>query len=171
MGSPWIRKDGWLSPGDECEWWASCEPNVTTRGCEQGSAVVSNLCLTSNSLEGSVPPEIGLLTNLVWLNLSRNNLSLSIPKTLARLTNLGMFYLFTNNYSRVSTSLTFAYTRNLILVEYLSLRWNFLTGTIPNELASLTKLSKSLCCTRVDEKSNHDSISIQPPFVFFRIFI
>ena len=40
---------------------------------------MSNLNLSNNSLTGSIPPEVGNLTNISQLNLSDNQLSGEIP--------------------------------------------------------------------------------------------
>ena len=64
----------------------------------------------SDGLTGSIPPELGNLTNLTHLNLGGNHLTGSIPPELGNLTNL--------------TSL--------------DLDYNDLTGSIPSELSWAT---------------------------------
>ena len=44
--------------------------------------------LYNNQLTGSIPPEIGNLTNLVWLGLYDNQLTGGIPSEIGNLTNL-----------------------------------------------------------------------------------
>jgi Leucine-rich repeat (LRR) protein len=46
------------------------------------------LGLYLNQLTGSIPPEIGNLTNLTWLDLGNNGLTGSIPPEIGNLTNL-----------------------------------------------------------------------------------
>jgi hypothetical protein len=55
-GDSWNRKDYWLTDNEECGTWQSltCTDNGT----------VSNLDLRDNNLNGTIPPEIGLLTTL-----------------------------------------------------------------------------------------------------------
>ena len=65
--------------------------------------------LTANQLTGSIPPEIGNMTNLEWLDLSNNQLTGSIPSKIGNLTNL--------------TGLNLAY--------------NQLTGEIPESICDL----------------------------------
>ena len=46
------------------------------------------LYLDNNQLTGSIPPEIGNLTNLIWLSLYNNRLTGQIPSEIGNLTNL-----------------------------------------------------------------------------------
>ena len=73
---------------------------------------VTKLELGENQLTGTLPPELGGLTNLETLNLTRNELTGPIPSALSTLTNL----------------------------EVLALGGNQLTGTVPTWLGSLTNL-------------------------------
>ena len=96
---------------DNTGWMGRLEPNVVG-WVTCLSASVTQLSLMSNSLTGTIPSELGNLTNLTWLNLSRNSLSGGIPGELGNLTNL----------------------------EQLNLSDNSLSGSIPRELGSLTNL-------------------------------
>ena len=66
-------------------------------------------------MKGTIPSELGKLTNLKVLNLSDNELSGTIPPELGKLTNLEELYLWDNG----------------------------LSGTIPSELGKLTNLKVS----------------------------
>ena len=60
----------------------------------------TSLDLTSSGLTGSIPPEIGCLTNLEWLDLSSNQLSGEIPQEVCDLiesNNLDMDWILTEN--------------------------------------------------------------------------
>jgi len=70
------------------------------------------LYLNDNQLDGPIPPELGNLTQLVFLSLENNQLSGSIPPSLGQLTNLCD----------------------------LDLSSNQLTGTLPPELGNLTRI-------------------------------
>ena len=83
---------------------------VTVEGPPLG---VTGLDLRARHLTGTIPVEIGNLTNLSSLDLSDNRLTGEIPMELGSLTNLSS----------------------------LSLSYNRLTGEIPMELGSLTNLS------------------------------
>ena len=77
-----------------------------------GLKTLVGLGLENNRLSGTIPPELGRLTRLQYLDLSHNRLSGTIPPELGRLTRL----------------------------QYLDLSHNRLSGTIPPELGRLTCL-------------------------------
>jgi len=56
----------------------------------------TQIILSSSELTGSIPPEIGNLTNLTGLDLSENQLTDSIPSEIGNLTNLSSMYLNDN---------------------------------------------------------------------------
>ena len=93
---------GWSQCNDnEVELWGECYSIENT----------DSLDLSNNELTGSIPPEIGNLTNLTYLNLGGNQLT-GIPPEIGNLTNL--------------TILSFSH--------------NQLTGSIPSEIGILTNL-------------------------------
>ncbi len=98
------------------------------------------LSLYRNELSGSIPPELGSLTNLEYLNLYRNGLSGSIPPELGSLTNLEYLNLFSNELSGPIPSELW----NLTNLRSLSLTGNELSGPVPPELMNLTNLNSLL---------------------------
>ena len=86
---------------------------VTLWGVVYSVEDTDTLNLGWNGLTGSIPPEIGNLTNLTELYLNENQLTGSIPSEIGNLTNL---------YG-------------------LSLRYNQLTGPIPSEIGNLVNLT------------------------------
>ena len=62
---------------------------------------LTHLSLSSNFLTGNIPLEIGNLTNLTWLDLGVNQLTGSIPSEIGNLTNLSRLYLYTNQLSGI----------------------------------------------------------------------
>ncbi|MDE0196659.1 MAG: trypsin-like peptidase domain-containing protein [Caldilineaceae bacterium] len=97
---------------------------------------LERLNLSQNQLRGVIPPELGSLTNLEALNLFENRLSGTIPSELGNLTNLGALALFNNNLRGTIPS-DLAKLNNL---RYLFLWGNQLDGSIPPELGNLTNL-------------------------------
>ena len=102
-GSRWKNNKNWLSDLPLSIWYG-----VTTNA--QGRVVELNLF--ENQLSGSIPPELGNLSNLEVLVLAYNQLSGSIPPELG----------------------------NLSKLEVLILGGNSLSGPIPPELGNLSKL-------------------------------
>ena len=101
------------------------------------------LSLWGNQLSGSIPPELGSLARLEDLNVGSNQLSGSIPPELGSLTNLTSLRLGINQLSgSIPTELG-----GLARLQYLHLRNNRLTGSVPAELGSLANL-RSLALER-----------------------
>lgn len=117
--------------------------------------------LENCGLEGSLPLEIGNLTNLEYLNLKSNyNLSGSIPTSIGELVNLTTLYVRGNlsgsippEIGNLTQLITLSFydnnlsgslppeIGNLINLEYVTLSNNQLTGQIPSEIGNLTNLS------------------------------
>ena len=126
-GGGWTYYYSWLTGSDPCNWYGVF--------CTGGH--VTSLYLDENQLTGSIPPELGNLTNLVELDLSTNQLTGSIPPELGNLTNLVQLDLSTNQLTgSIPPELG-----NLNNLSSLHLASNQLTGSIPPELGNLTKLS------------------------------
>ena len=82
---------------------------------------------------GSIPPEIGCLTNLTELQLQQNQLTGEIPPEIGNLTNLTYLYLGFNQLTgEIPPEIG-----NLTNLTYLSLMNNQLTGEIPPEVCDL----------------------------------
>ena len=91
-----------------------------------------------NDLSGEIPGELGNLINLDWLKIDRNRLSGPIPPELGRLVNLQSIDLSEN---QLSGSIP-AELGNLANLQYLGLYDNQLSGPIPPELGNLTDLNR-----------------------------
>jgi len=125
-GLSWRWNDNWLSANPVSTWFG-----VTVLGGR-----VTLLSLGNNQLSGSIPPEIGNLTNLEWLLLHNNQLSGLIPPEIGNLTNLWKLYLYDNQLS----GLIPPEIGNLTNLEWLLLHNNQLSGPIPPEIRNLTSL-------------------------------
>ena len=98
---------------------------------------MSWLSLDNNQLDGSIPSELGSLSNLEYLALVNNQLSGSIPPKLGNLSNLT--FLFLNN-NRLVGNIPSEIGRLSTLVWF-NLSNNQLSGSIPPELGSLFRLA------------------------------
>ncbi len=106
---------------------------------------VTGLDLGSRSLTGSIPWELGSLSELTVLDLHKNSLTESIPPELGRLGKLTNLNLGGNNLNDLDgNSLTGKIPPelgDLSELTYLNLGGNSLTGKIPPELGDLSKLT------------------------------
>ncbi|KAJ6823580.1 pentatricopeptide repeat-containing protein [Iris pallida] len=98
------------------------------------------LSLGNNFLSGSIPASIGLLKNLNILELSSNNFSGEIPSTVGNLSQLNQLYLDFNSFSG-SIPANLGNCKSLALMN---LNHNKLTGTIPKEVFSISSLTREL---------------------------
>jgi len=124
----WISNTGWKETNTPCSWYG-----VT---CSVGHVI--ELYLIDNQLIGSIPAELGNLTNLNTLWLEGNHLEGSIPTELGNLANLEYLNLY---YNRLTGSIPVE-LGNLANLQSLNLSWNQLTESIPVELANLTNLQE-----------------------------
>ena len=104
-GPNWRNNTNWLSAAPLNQWHG-----VTT----DANGRVTRLDLSGNGLSGTLPSELGRLTNLEYLYLFTNQLSGSLPSSLGNLTNL----------------------------KELDLRYNQLSGSLPSSLGNLTNLQR-----------------------------
>ena len=125
-GADWTDNTNWLSDGPLDDWYG-----VTT----DASGRVTRLVLNVNRLSGSIPAELGNLSNLESLYLSYNQLSGSIPKELGNLSSLESLSLTNNQLTAIPGELG-----NLSNLRSLSVSSNQLSGSIPKELGNLSSL-------------------------------
>ncbi|CAN1180599.1 Leucine-rich repeat receptor protein kinase EMS1 [Linum perenne] len=95
------------------------------------------LKLGFNSLTGNLPPEIGNLTSLVTLDLSGNGLEGKLPVEIGKLTRLKFLDLNSNFFSGEIPGEIFNNFRELTSVDISN---NSLSGEIPPEIGNLTNL-------------------------------
>jgi len=126
-GPNWKLVGGWMSD-DPIGEWRGITPD--DGGC------VAHLWLSDNGLAGTLPPALGNLSSLEWLDLSHNQLTGDIPAGLGKLNHLQKLTLSGNQ-------LTGPIPPELGVLqdlELLALANNQLSGPIPPELGNLTSL-------------------------------
>ena len=146
-GPGWENNANWLSDKPLNQWFGvTIDKNGRVVGLSWGE----------NNLSGSIPPELGQLTNLTWLDISRHNLSGSIPAELGQLHNLERLRLYRNNLSG-SIPAELGRLQNL---KDLNLDGNQLTGSIPAELGQLQNLERLELGSNPGQESNQLTGSI-----------
>ena len=152
-GPEWRNRANWLSGAPLGEWYGvETDSNgrvrrlslpfnelIGTIPLQLGSlSNLQGLNLWGNELNGAIPPELGSLANLKWLNLRRNELSGAIPPVLGSLSNLEELNLGRNNLSgAIPPELA-----DLINLQKLDLGANELRGAIPPVLGALSNLQE-----------------------------
>ena len=124
----WLRKSGTPSQYQFCDWrFISCnnQSDITVLG-------TVNL-----ELDGSLPPEIGLLKNLTFLDLSSNKFNGTLPTEIGLLTSLSHLDLSSNTFNdTLPTEIGL-----LTSLTHLDLSSNTFNGTLPTEIGLLTSLT------------------------------
>ena len=107
---------------------------VTLRGT---TVRVRYLDLRDRGLGGSIPADLGRLSNLTYLNLRRNDLSGPIPLGLGSLTNLRVLNLHSNELSGTIPDLS-----SMTHLQQLYLANNSLNGGLPEWLGDMTNVKE-----------------------------
>lgn len=125
-GDNWVNNGGWLK-APVSEWYG-------VRRIENER--VKSLSLYDNNLNGTIPPELGDLTQLEHILFYRNKLTGMIPVQIGKLTELRSLYLQEN---LLTGNIPFE-IGNLIELKELYLHNNQFVGSIPGQLGNQKKL-------------------------------
>ncbi len=124
-GRDWHDNENWLTDAPLEQWHGV--------GVGQQGQVI-RMSLGYNSLTGTIPPELGSLANLYWLNLTGNGLTGPIPSELGNLRQLHGLALGGNSLTgRIPREIG-----NLANLQYLWAWRNDLIGPIPPELRTIS---------------------------------
>ena len=140
-GAGWGNNDNWLT-GPVSDWF----------GITVLNGRVTEINLQGNQLVGTIPVEIGDLTNLTSVILGENQLTGTTPSAIWNLTNLVNLGLYDN----FLTGSIPPEVGNLINLDVLELTGNQLSGSIPSEIGNLVNL------TWLELENNQLSGSIPP---------
>jgi hypothetical protein len=135
-GDNWYYNKGWKTPPLHTDGFAMPGTEGSWQGVALSGNHVSSIKLLWHNLSGSIPPELGNLSNLKSLWLVGNQLSGSIPPQLGNLSDLSGLYL---RYNQLSGSIP-SELGNLSNLHELYLDYNQLSGSIPPELGNLSNL-------------------------------
>eukprot|EP00588_Corethron_pennatum_P022878 CAMPEP_0194314756 /NCGR_PEP_ID=MMETSP0171-20130528/11599_1 /TAXON_ID=218684 /ORGANISM="Corethron pennatum, Strain L29A3" /LENGTH=555 /DNA_ID=CAMNT_0039070311 /DNA_START=102 /DNA_END=1766 /DNA_ORIENTATION=+ len=134
-------KFAFLHRKNECKWHDTLDYTAAEQVYYYGVACndegrVTSIVMPNSGLQGTIPPEIELLTSLRVLNLSGNRLYGTLPPEMSNLLNLEEA-LFAGNHL---TGTIPDYLDTLTRLQQLSLSDNFFNGTLP-DLAHLKQLT------------------------------
>ncbi|MCP5050355.1 MAG: hypothetical protein GY940_24540, partial [bacterium] len=135
-GDGWNDNSGWKTPPLDADGFAMPGTEESWYGIRLEGNLVSQINLSGNTLTGSIPSELGNLSNLEQLYLYDNQLSGSIPPELGNLGNLQQLHLY---YTQLTGSIP-PELGNLSNLRELYLPYNQLGGSIPSELGNLSNL-------------------------------
>lgn len=162
-GDNWTINDNWCSDRPVNEWYGVGTLNKSDWSVGKH---VTALSLNDNNLVGSIPPEIGNLTELFGLHLDNNHLSGPVPSELGSLTGLIQLNLYNN---QLTGSLP-AGISDFHDLEVLNIASNHFSGPFPPELA---KCMDNINYYHFDVTGNDfsgkipDEISSHPRFIDF----
>jgi Leucine-rich repeat (LRR) protein len=128
-GRNWLQQKNWnQAPGSENTW-----QGIT---CDAANTTVLKIELPNNRLQGVLPADLRVFSNMTILDLSNNRLTGEIPRWIESFKSLKKLNLSNNDFS----GSIHAWIGSLKNLEELVLDNNSLDGTIPKELAHLVNL-------------------------------
>jgi Leucine-rich repeat (LRR) protein len=136
-GDNWTDNSGWKTPPLHGDGFAMPGTEDNWHGIDVQSGHVRNINLYMNNTTGSLPPEVGDLTQLYYIGIEYSDISGPIPKELGSISTLG-YIIFTSNKLSGPIPPELGQLSNL---DQLQLTGNKLTGQIPIQLTNLSKLS------------------------------
>ena len=135
-GDDWTNNSGWELVRDHETPPVGCDLSSMSGVTLNGSGRVDTLFLQANNLEGTIPSELSLMTDLFMLDLGENKLSGVIPSNIGNLANLRSIFL---NDNQLSSEIPESFWDMLFLIKIV-LGNNNLTGQISAKIAQLNLL-------------------------------
>ena len=138
-GSGATRSLNWASDTPLSQWYGvvlSGTPERVTQLRLHGQNANSERGISEAKLNGTIPPELGRLSELQVLYLHRNNLTGEVSGALNSLSKLRLLYLYDNDLTGLSDELGPGMTE----LRRLFAQRNAMVGEIPAGLGSMTNL-------------------------------
>ncbi|KAL3915551.1 MAG: hypothetical protein SGILL_005597 [Bacillariaceae sp.] len=147
----WTSSSLWLTGSDECKWFTSSKMDsiCINDGAEEEQYL--QLDLRQNGLEGSLPPEVSMLSMLETLRLPGNSMTGSLPAALGDMTRLEYLDLASNKFVEETppsdnifgsdgsdSGVLFSRIGDMTSLTHLSLFENMIETIIPTSLGLLT---------------------------------
>ena len=124
-GPAWLETTNWLSDLHECDWYNRVG---TYDACDRDENILI-IRLNENSLQGTLPKELSILTNLMELSVAGNLIHGSIPEEYSSLVLLDTLDVSFNFMVGDPSTLIFKKLNDLV---YLNLSFNFFAFEIPD---------------------------------------
>lgn len=138
-GTAWGDATNWLIDEDECTW-----AGIGCDDTDNNVGVVTAINFFAKGMQGSISPDLGLLTDLMELDLGRNDLTGStLPSSIGQWSNLRSFNVRFCSLSGSLPSEMGAWTN----LELLDVSLNRFTGTIPESIADWKAIERASFCS------------------------
>jgi len=124
-GGEWLENDMWLSDLHECDWYNRLGLDPCNR-VEQ----MEILRIHDNGLQGTLTPELSILSSLYELTLSDNMITGTFPGDYASLSELDTFVLAFNQFEGPMPGFIFRFPD----MVYWDIAYNRFTGTLPQDI-------------------------------------
>jgi len=124
-GGDWVENDMWLSDLHECDWYSRLGLDPCNR-VEQFEV----LRMTDNGLQGTLAPELAILSSLYELTLSDNMITGTFPPEYENLTDLDTFVLAFNQFEGPVPGWFFRFED----MVYLDIAYNQFSGSLPADI-------------------------------------
>ena len=137
-GTTCTDSTNWLIADDECTW-----AGIGCDSQQQQPGVVTAIRFFSKGLQGSISPELGLLTDLTEFDIGRNDLTgSSLPTSIGQWSNLRLFNVRFCSLSGSLPTEMGAWTN----LELLDVSLNSFTGTVPETIGNWKVIESANFC-------------------------